>query len=323
MSSILAAELAKAKAKLEHEKIHGRGKKTEKKSAEEVTRNRGVEKRISHDNQFRVSKKSAQKTGYKNMQRKAELYRQFHQGEIDQLEGGVMERRDLVHNDEAGSRDTDDSEHDSDSSADSSEVEIVDEFGRTRMVPKRKRYLFEARKEVSREGYETSVAKSCDMVEKPANIIYGDVVQTDSFVRNDFVPQENETSTSHYDSTKEIRNRGVGFMQFSQDADVRERQQRELKEARAVTEAFVEEKKKEKDSGESHTPVNSFNSKEALDFLNLRYSQASSKAKQNSSNDKEGSVLYKPQAQAWSDGAGPNKTDFLSEFKKASDEFKD
>lgn len=73
---------------------------------------------------------------------------------------------------------------------------------------------------------------------------------------------------------------------------------------------------------QSHTPVNSFNSKEALDFLNLRYSQASNKAKQNTSGDKEGSVLYKPQAQAWSDTSGPNKTDFLSEFKKASDEFK-
>lgn len=71
----------------------------------------------------------------------------------------------------------------------------------------------------------------------------------------------------------------------------------------------------------SHTPVNSFNSKEALDFLNLRYNQASNKAKQNSG-DQEGSVLYKPQGQAWSDGSGPNKSDFLTDLKKASDEFK-
>lgn len=250
MSSILAAELAKAKAKLEHEKVHGREKrKTEKHSTENMTRNPGIEKRMSRDDKYHVSKTSAQKMGYDNMQSKAELYRQFHQGEIDRLEGGVMERRTSDDSD-TGSRDSDDSEYDS--SADSSEVEIVDEFGRTRMVPKRKRYLFEARKEVSRDGYEsrdTFQQTAREMVEKPANIIYGDVVQTDSFARNDFVPQENETSTSHYDSTKEIRNRGVGFMQFSQDAEVRERQQKELKEARAVTQAFVEEKKKDKEKG--------------------------------------------------------------------------
>lgn len=247
MSSILAAELAKAKAKLEHEKVHGREKKkTERPATEEVTRNRGIEKRMSRDDKYHVSKTSAQKRGYENMQRKAELYRQFHQGEIDKLEGGVMERRREEESDTDGakSRDSDDPEYDS--SVDSSEVEIVDEFGRTRMVPKRKRYLFEARKEVSRDGYESrdTLKTSRDMVEKPANIIYGDVVQTDSFVRTDFMPQEDETSTSHYDSTKEIRNRGVGFMQFSQDAEVRERQQKELKEARAVTQAFVDEKKK-------------------------------------------------------------------------------
>ncbi|RDW26927.1 hypothetical protein B0I72DRAFT_174403 [Yarrowia lipolytica] len=392
MSSILAAELAKAKAKFEHEKIHGREKKTEKQTTHRVARNRGVEERISRDDKYRVSKSSSQKTGYENMQRKAELYRQFHHGEIEELAGGVMERRmeegrDLV------SCDSDDPECESDSSADSSEIEIVDEFGRTRMVPKSKRYLFEARKAVARDGYgsHNTVVTSRDMVEKPANVIYGDIVQTDSFTRNDFVPQENEVSNSHYDSTKEIRNRGVGFMQFSQDAEVRERQQKELKEARAVTQAFIEEKNKEKgiragrgdlerfkqrsilskigadqvtksgspkpkftffqkiawlaqlvraisvinllrvqvstttmsqSQSQSHTPVNSFNSKEALDFLNLRYSQASNKAKQNTAGDKEGSVLYKPQAQAWSDGSGPNKTDFLSEFKKASDEFK-
>ncbi|KAG5368927.1 hypothetical protein CJU90_1165 [Yarrowia sp. C11] len=249
MSSILAAELAKAKAKLEHEKIHGREKKTDKQPDREETRNRGVEKRISRDNSHRVSKLSTKNSGYENMQRKAELYRQFHRGEIDELAGGVMERRTEEEEEQGTSRDSDDPEYDSDLSADSSEVEIVDEFGRTRMVPKRKRYLFEARKEVSRDGYgqRDTVVKSRDMVEKPANIIYGDVVQTDSFLRNDVVIEENETSTSHYDSTKETRTRGVGFMQFSQDAEVRERQQRELKEARAVTEAFVEEKKKDKE----------------------------------------------------------------------------
>lgn len=257
MSSILAAELAKAKAKLEHEKIHGREKKqTEKQSTEDVTRNPGIEKRMSRDDKYRVSKSSAQKMGFDNMQRKAELYRQFHQGDVDRLEGGVMERRTKDDSD-TGSRDSDDSEYDS--SVDSSEVEIVDEFGRTRMVPKRKRYLFEARKEVSRDGYESrdTIQTSREMVEKPANLIYGDVVQTDSFARNDFVPQENETSTSHYDSTKEIRNRGVGFMQFSQDAEVRECQQKELKEARAVTQAFVEEKEKGKEKG--HDEISDLN----------------------------------------------------------------
>lgn len=72
----------------------------------------------------------------------------------------------------------------------------------------------------------------------------------------------------------------------------------------------------------SHTSVNSFNAKEATDFLNLRYSQASAKAKSNTSGDKEGVMFYKPQGEAWSNGSGPNKSDFLTEFKKAADELK-
>lgn len=259
MSDILAAELAKAKAKLEYEKVHGREKSTKRESAPE--RHKGVEKRMARDDKYHVTKKTAQKSGYEHMQRKTELYRQFHEGQIDHLEGGVMERREIARDTEGGSTSRDsDGSHDSDSDLDFSEVEIVDEFGRTRTVPRRKKYLFEARKEVSRDGYDKrDVQKSRDMVERPANVIYGDIVQTGSFVKDDsIVIDEDGPSTSHYDSTKEIRNRGVGFMQFSQDAEVRARQQKELIEARAVTEAFVEEKKKEKERGEEVSELDRF-----------------------------------------------------------------
>lgn len=51
----------------------------------------------------------------------------------------------------------------------------------------------------------------------------------------------------HFDSKKEIRNRGAGYMQFSADEEVRKKQMEELKNERTVTEAEREKKDLEGD----------------------------------------------------------------------------
>lgn len=51
----------------------------------------------------------------------------------------------------------------------------------------------------------------------------------------------------HFDSKKEIRNRGAGYMQFSADEETRRKQMEELKNERLITEAVREQREVEGD----------------------------------------------------------------------------
>ena len=48
--------------------------------------------------------------------------------------------------------------------------------------------------------------------------------------------EEEEDVEAHYDASKEVRGRGVGFYQFSKDNEVRRREMEELERERGVTE---------------------------------------------------------------------------------------
>ncbi|CAB86415.1 MTREC associated protein Ctr1 [Schizosaccharomyces pombe] len=99
-------------------------------------------------------------------------------------------------------------------------VEITDEFGRTRSV----------------SIYETGNTLLSQKEEyKPEKPIYGDYMP--SFEVDEEKVQklwkEDEQQAVHYDSTKEVRNKGTAFYQFSFDEKEREEQLLSLKEIHA------------------------------------------------------------------------------------------
>uniref|UniRef100_A0A060SZH7 ARAD1C00836p n=1 Tax=Blastobotrys adeninivorans TaxID=409370 RepID=A0A060SZH7_BLAAD len=111
-----------------------------------------------------------------------------------------------------------------------SEIEIVDEFGRTRMVPRSKALLYQSGEEP---------------VDRPANLISGNFIQnhaiqtrTGTGPPSDLSKQaaaiknrldELDRRQEHYDASWELRDKGVGFYQFSHDEDVRAKEMQSLK----------------------------------------------------------------------------------------------
>ena len=137
-------------------------------------------------------------------------------------------------------------------------VEYVDEFGRTRVVTaaaaaREKRRLAAIASDAPDRFTARPVA--------PESIIRGDTIQSEAFDidRNtatsismaelaakrqaghtDFTTPPPET---HFDATKEVRTKGVGFFQFSGDEETRKAQMEELERERVET----EERRKEVD----------------------------------------------------------------------------
>ena len=137
----------------------------------------------------------------------------------------------------------------SDDGGDSEEEELVeytDEFGRTRKG---------TRAEVARDSRKRRVAANAEQEleemsarpSMPTGVIYGDTVQSSAFDPDDraaevmahLAAKRDRSATPpeevHYDATKEIRSKGVGFFQFSKDKESREREMQELEKERQET----------------------------------------------------------------------------------------
>lgn len=102
----------------------------------------------------------------------------------------------------------------SDQSDEDDMMEVIDEFGRTRMVSRKQNY-----------GSDISV-------ERPQDVIYGDIIQHEAVSTNDEPPNQPVSETSqdiHYDSKWEVRDKGMGYFQFSQDEEERRRQMENIK----------------------------------------------------------------------------------------------
>ncbi|KAK9240009.1 hypothetical protein V1525DRAFT_424201 [Lipomyces kononenkoae] len=123
------------------------------------------------------------------------------------------------------------SEDDSDEQDGDELVEYTDEFGRSRMVPK---YLLA-------KLLSDTDAKS----QAPQNLIYGDVIQYNAFrgdeeaMRAILERDDTEDLMVHYDASKEIRTKGVGFYSFSKDENVRNREMDALKKMRDETKSML------------------------------------------------------------------------------------
>ncbi|GAB7339416.1 hypothetical protein MBLNU457_6050t1 [Dothideomycetes sp. NU457] len=179
----------------------------------------------------------------RKMEEKARLYAAMKRGDVEDDEGRHMVDfdRKWAEQEDKGNGDDDESEEDI-SETEEEQVEWTDEFGRSRTTT-RSEMAREQRRQQMQEQIQERVRPSA-----PTNIIFGDTVQAAAFNPDkdaaermaDLAAKRDRSLTpppqTHFDSRQEIRSKGVGFMQFSQDAEERQKQMANLEADRLETE---------------------------------------------------------------------------------------
>lgn len=136
-------------------------------------------------------------------------------------------------------------------------VEYTDEFGRIRLVTPAQKTRMEAavaRGQASALELETMSGRP---IKAPSNLIFGDAVQAEAFEARDAAKMEEiarkrdrsptPPPLTHYDASKEIRTKGVGFFNFSKDEEERKKQMEDLERERERTLRAREEKKEKEE----------------------------------------------------------------------------
>lgn len=231
------------------------------------SQNKGVQKRAQkdlEDSQFtqkhrkRTSDEVAEdeahwKRSKRHMEEKARLYNALKRGDIEDVDDkyGVDFDRKWADKQEKGEADTDSSSSDSEASEEEL-IEYEDEFGRTRKGTRAEIAREERRKRTLAADEPDRFTARPSM---PANIIYGDAVQSLAFNPDETVAQQmaelaakrdkelTPPPDQHFDGRQEARQRGTGFMHFSRDEEERKQQQANLDEARQETERVRRERK--------------------------------------------------------------------------------
>lgn len=153
---------------------------------------------------------------------------------------------------EAG-RTSDTSESGNEDEADSEMVTYEDEFGRERYGTRA-----EADRELRRRNAQKYAAEELASFSArpvaPSRIIRGDIVQSAAFnpdakiseLMENIARKRDRSMTPpeevHYDASKEVRSKGVGFYAFSKDAEGRRREMNELKKERDETEREIKDR---------------------------------------------------------------------------------
>lgn len=195
------------------------------------------------------------------MDEKARMYAALKRGDIDDKDDryDVDFDQKWAKREEEGASSQDDSDEESDQDDGGNEqVEYVDELGRTRTGSRREMQREQVRIARQKRAQEAD-ADSRGVPTAPSQVIYGDAVQTQAFdvdegsaaKMEDLARKRDKEETpppdEHYDASKEIRTKGTGFYQFSQDKETREAQMRELDEIRAETERVRAAKQSERE----------------------------------------------------------------------------
>ena len=208
----------------------------------------------------------------RKMEEKARLYAAMKRGDYVPPSGSNVgindERAPLVDfdrkwaEDEAAGREpTYDTSSDSDQGTNSEEeqVEYEDEFGRLRKGSKA-----DAARQARRLKASTYAAQELDSMsarpKAPSNLIYGDTVQTAAFnpdrpvaAQMEEIARKRDRSMTppeevHYDASKEVRSKGVGFYQFSTDKEERKKEMEALGKEREQTESKAREREAKKET---------------------------------------------------------------------------
>ncbi|KAI4093147.1 MAG: hypothetical protein L6R37_007433 [Teloschistes peruensis] len=132
-------------------------------------------------------------------------------------------------------------------------VDYEDEFGRLRRISKTERDRETRRRNAS--AYAASeLASYSARPTAPTNIIHGDTIQSAAFNPDVLISEQmaelarkrdrslTPPPAEHYDASKEIRSKGVGFYAFSKDEKEREREMEELERVRGETERVKRER---------------------------------------------------------------------------------
>ena len=183
------------------------------------------------------------------MEEKARLYAAMKRGDVEDLDEKYavdFDRKWAEAQDKSGddTSEGEDDKHSEDGDEDQELVDYIDEFGRNR-----KGTRAEAAREERRKA--TLAADTSDRFtarpNMPTNVIYGDTIQAAAFNPEESIAQqmaeiakkrdqETPPPDEHFDSRREIRQKGVGFMQFSADEEERRRQMADLEAERRETE---------------------------------------------------------------------------------------
>ena len=126
-------------------------------------------------------------------------------------------------------------------------VEYVDEFGRQRLTTKTA-YAKLQKQNLAATHATASLASFSARPSRPENLIQGDTIQTSAFnpsapatLLMETLARKRDRSLTppeetHYDASTEVRSKGVGFYQFSKDAEGRKREMEALEREREGTE---------------------------------------------------------------------------------------
>jgi hypothetical protein len=157
-------------------------------------------------------------------------------------------------------------EDDEDEEDGSGMIEYVDEFGRTRQGT-RADAARAARQE--RGLADMSGDRFTARPSAPTGVIYGDTIQHQAFnpdfpiaMQMEELAKKRDKSLTpppdmHFDASREVRQKGTGFFQFSEDAEERKKQMEGLERERIQTEKARSEKRKveEADTEREHSAV--------------------------------------------------------------------
>lgn len=138
-------------------------------------------------------------------------------------------------------------------------VEFEDEFGRARTGTVAEKERIERRMRNQLLGAE-ELERMSARPKMPEGLIFGPTVQTEAFMPDEETENKMEElarkrdrsatppPASHYDASKEIRSKGVGFYAFSKDEELREQEMRDLEGERKETERLRKEREEKKEA---------------------------------------------------------------------------
>jgi hypothetical protein len=139
----------------------------------------------------------------------------------------------------------DDMSEDEEEEGDGGMVEYLDEFGRTRQGTRAEA----ARAARQQRGLaDISGDKFTARPSAPSGVIYGDTIQHQAFnpdmpiaMQMEELAKKRDKSLTpppdmHFDASREVRQKGTGFFQFSEDAEERKKQMEDLERERLETE---------------------------------------------------------------------------------------
>ncbi|KAF7566329.1 DUF4078 domain containing protein [Pyrenophora tritici-repentis] len=170
----------------------------------------------------------------RRMEEKARLYDALKRGDVEDLDDkyGVDFDRKWAEKQEKGEAESAPSSE-SEASEEEELVEYTDEFGRTRKGTRAEAAREERRKRTLAADEPDRFTARPSM---PSNIIYGDAVQTQAFNPDETIAQQMADLAAkrdkeltpppelHFDGKAEVRQRGMGFFNFSKDEEERKEQ---------------------------------------------------------------------------------------------------